>query len=307
MANCRLEMGIDPRIADLRSGSGSQTGTTTPDIERGDVEENAEGEAEEGEEPEGETQSLTCRYKNQRFFLGSEAGADAEAEAEEEQKDLAVGAPGGPKKKLTNQFNFCERAALTYCNPSRSVETQTVPPPRSQFGANVVQWHIYDSYNEDYARQKREKEKEMMKEKKPGLQKHAEMKRGDAKTKATEEFNRKYFQKCQILERMVNQNIFDEIAHDYRYWEDPSDEFREDDGTLLPLWKFTYDKCKKMSVTDICLNTYYFDLYAVCFGSFEFIKQVSEGCVCLFSIKNPSFPEYRSELRTSNELLFFVN
>jgi hypothetical protein len=50
-----------------------------------------------------------------------------------------------------------------------------------------------------------------------------------------------------------------------------------------------------MSVTDICLNTYYFDLYAVCFGSFEFIKQVYEGCVCLFSIKNPSFPEYRSE------------
>lgn len=227
---------------------------------------------------------------------------------------MAVGAPGGPKKKLTNQFNFCERAALTYNNPSRSVETQTVPPPRSQFGANVVQWHIYDSYNEDYARQKREKEKEMLKEKKPGLQKHAEMKRGDAKSKATEEFNRKYFQKCQILERMVNQNIFDEIAHgkccstakssnsftivpftDYRYWEDPSDEFREDDGTLLPLWKFTYDKCKKMSVTDICLNTFYFDLYAVCFGSFDFIKQVTEGCVCLFSIKNPSFPEYKSK------------
>jgi dynein intermediate chain 1, axonemal len=83
---------------------------------------------------------------------------------------------------------------LTFNNPSRSVETQTVPPPRSQFGANVVQWHIYDSYNEDYARQKLEKEKEMLKDKKPGLQKHAEMKRGDAKTKVTEEFNRKYLQ-----------------------------------------------------------------------------------------------------------------
>lgn len=92
---------------------------------------------------------------------------------------------------------------------------------------------------------------------------------------------------------------------DYRYYEDPSDEFREDDGTLLPLWKFTYDKCKKMSVTDICLNTYYFDLYAVCFGSFEFIKQVSEGCVCLFSIKNPSFPEYRSMFKSlANEFYF---
>lgn len=140
----------------------------------------------------------------------------AETEVEADEGSKAVGAPGGPKKKLTNQFNFCERAALTYNNPSRSVETQTVPPPRSTFGANVVQWNIYDSYNEDYERQKREKEKEMLKEKKPGLQKHAEMKRGDAKAKAGEEFNRKYFQKCQILERMVNQNIFDEIAHGKR-------------------------------------------------------------------------------------------
>lgn len=97
---------------------------------------------------------------------------------------------------------------------SQSVETQTVPPARSTFSANVVQWHIYDSYIEDYERQQREKEKEMLKEKKlGGLQKHSELKHTDAKSKATEEFNRKYFQKCQILERMVNQNIYDEISH----------------------------------------------------------------------------------------------
>jgi dynein intermediate chain 1, axonemal len=192
-------MGIDPRLADLRpiSVAGSGTGATTPDLEGAETTENPETEGDEAEEP-GE---------------GSEVGVEPDEPGEEEQKELPVGTPGGPKKKLTNQFNFCERAALTYNNPSRSVETQTVPPPRSQFGANVVQWHIYDSYNEDYARQKREKEKEALKDKKPGLQKHAEMKRGDAKSKATEEFNRKYLQKCQILERMVNQNIFDEIAH----------------------------------------------------------------------------------------------
>lgn len=88
-----------------------------------------------------------------------------------------------------------------------------MPPPRSEFGANVVQWNIYDSYNEDYARIQREKEKEAMKDKKPGLQKVAELKRGDGKNKVAEEFNKRYFQKCQVLERMVNQNIYDEIAH----------------------------------------------------------------------------------------------
>jgi dynein intermediate chain 1, axonemal len=187
------EMGIDPRL-DIKSGS--QTGTTTPDIDR-DTEENEDGTNDDNEEENG-----------------SEGVGEAEGvEGEDELKDMTVGAPGGPKKKLTNQFNFCERAALTYKSPSRSVETQTVPPPRSSFGANVVQWHIYDSYNEDYEQQKKEKEKEMLKEKKPGLQKHVEMKRSDAKTKASEEFTRKYLQKCQVLERMVNQNIFDEISH----------------------------------------------------------------------------------------------
>jgi dynein intermediate chain 1 len=77
----------------------------------------------------------------------------------------------------------------------------------------VVQWNIYDSYTEDFERVKREKEKEALKEKKPALQKQVELKRTDSKGKAQEEYNRRYFQKCQVLERMVNQNIFDEIAH----------------------------------------------------------------------------------------------
>lgn len=68
---------------------------------------------------------------------------------------------------------------------------------------------------------------------------------------------------------MINQNIFDEIAQDYRYYEDPSDEFRDEEGTLLPLWKFSYEKTKKMCVTAICFNTYYYDLFAVCYGSCE--------------------------------------
>lgn len=51
-------MGIDPRIiSDLRSGS--QTGTTTPDLDRGEPEEAAEGEnPEEAEEAEGNFVSL---------------------------------------------------------------------------------------------------------------------------------------------------------------------------------------------------------------------------------------------------------
>jgi dynein intermediate chain 1 len=33
-----------------------------------------------------------------------------------------------------------------------------------------------------------------------------------------------------ILERMCNQNTYDAVAHDYKYWEDAADEFREGRG-----------------------------------------------------------------------------
>ena len=52
-------------------------------------------------------------------------GAEEEGEGEGEHVDEGKGeegdeiVPRGPAKKLTNQFNFCERAALTYINPVR--------------------------------------------------------------------------------------------------------------------------------------------------------------------------------------------
>lgn len=94
------DIGYDPRIAELRSqgASASGTGTNTPDLDVRDKTETPDAEGDE--EPEAE---------------GSEVGAvEPELEVDEEGKVEAVGAPGGPKKKLTNQFNFCERAALTY-------------------------------------------------------------------------------------------------------------------------------------------------------------------------------------------------
>ena len=51
------------------------------------------------------------------------------------------------------------------------------------------------------------------------------------------------------MERMVNQNAENEIYHDFRYWEDKSDEYRnEGDGTLLPLWRFASDKVRSLLV-----------------------------------------------------------
>lgn len=194
------------------------------------------------------------------------------------------------------------------------MSTQTIPPPTATFSANILQWTIFDEYQvlnflltinksvtinqkwaktserfylywqEDYAQQQREKEKE---KKVPLTQKKEEIKK-KAQIESLE-LNNRMLQAAKTLERMVNQNIFDDISQgklliflsqynfwsivcyrtliDYRYWDDPSDEFKAGEGSLLPLWKFSYEKTKKHDITDMCFNTRYYDLFAVAFGT----------------------------------------
>jgi len=96
---------------------------------------------------------------------------------------------------------------------------------------------------------------------------------------------------CKIIERMVNQNTYDDITQDFKFWEDASDQYREGEGTLLPLWKFFNDKAKRKHVTTVKWNPEYGDLFAVGYGSYEFMKQ-GGGMLCLYSLKNPSYPEF---------------
>ena len=57
------------------------------------------------------------------------------------------------------------------------------------------------------------------------------------------------------------------VDADFKYYEDGSDEFRDQEGTLLPLWKFSYDKLNKLAVTGISWSPKYMDLFAVGHGS----------------------------------------
>ena len=54
---------------------------------------------------------------------------------------------------------------------------------------------------------------------------------------------------------------------DFKWWEDVSDEYRDQEGTLLPLWKFSYEGAKKLAVTALCWSPKYKDLFAVGHGS----------------------------------------
>ena len=46
------------------------------------------------------------------------------------------------------------------------------------------------------------------------------------------------------IERMLNQNVDDEIFQDFKYWDDTSDAFHDGEGSLLPLWRFHTQRIK---------------------------------------------------------------
>jgi hypothetical protein len=95
------------------------------------TEEDAEAEKDKTEEEdEGKVDEKQVVKEGEGKQTEGRGGAEEEGEGEEEAEDVsAVPTKKGPEesvhcakggsKKLTNQFNFCERAALTCNNPCR--------------------------------------------------------------------------------------------------------------------------------------------------------------------------------------------
>ena len=53
---------------------------------------------------------------------------------------------------------------------------------------------------------------------------------------------RKMLTAAKVLERMVNINTFEEIAQDFRFYEEPADDVTFPEGSLMPLWRFKMDR-----------------------------------------------------------------
>ncbi|OAF66873.1 Axonemal dynein intermediate chain 1 [Intoshia linei] len=190
-------------------------------------------------------------------------------------------------KKIHNQFNYNDRASQTYNNPLREHGSQTQQPAKTVIADTVNQANIFDAYEKDFMKQKKTKEK---KEKIP-------KKTNDVKKNYNDNQSEdigKVAKAATITERMVNQNTYDDVTMDFKYWEDVSDEYRDKQGSLLPLWKFMSEKSKKMVVTSIQWHPVYNDLFGASFGSFEFRKD-TKGMFMFFSLKNPSYPDYTFE------------
>ena len=157
------------------------------------------------------------------------------------------------------------------------------------YSGSTTQWEIYDAYMKDFAVQQLQNESRSTKSTKKEPKKEPKKDSDEEKVDIMHTTNMAAAAK--VMERVLNQNTNEDITQDFKYWDDQADKFRENEGTLLPLWKFTNEKAKKRNVTSICWNPEYPDMFAVGFGSFDFTKQ-GRGMICCYSLKNPSFPEF---------------
>ena len=73
---------------------------------------------------------------------------------------------------------------------------------------------------------------------------------------------------CSLKSILVFTTACVSLCLDFKYYDDPADDFK-DKGSLLPLWRFRYDKARKVGVTTLCWNPLYNDLFAVAHGSCE--------------------------------------
>eukprot|EP00002_Diphylleia_rotans_P037458 TRINITY_DN8364_c0_g1_i7.p1 TRINITY_DN8364_c0_g1~~TRINITY_DN8364_c0_g1_i7.p1 ORF type:complete len:696 (-),score=147.47 TRINITY_DN8364_c0_g1_i7:274-2361(-) len=227
---------------------------------------------------------------------------DADLQTEEDIANMSTA------KALRNRFNFNERASQTYSNAPKDRTTATEPPPQTEFSATVTQWEIYDAYMIDQERIRIEKEKTKS-SKQTNKDDDGEKDAKDPSQGGPEEIKEvqptknklgmsddvftstSFLRTARIMERMVNQNIYNEITQDFKYWDDPSDQYREAEGSLLPLWKFTFEKAKRRAITAVAWNPQYYDFFAVGYGSYDFMKP-TPGLIACFSLKNPSYPEF---------------
>jgi dynein intermediate chain 1 len=110
----------------------------------------AEKMSRENSQEMEEKQQQQDQAANEAAAAAAKGGDD---EDDEEKKVKGSGSGSGKEKKLTNQFNFSERASQSYNNPSRENGTMTEPPPRINFSSNATQWEIFDAYIEDFEQQ----------------------------------------------------------------------------------------------------------------------------------------------------------
>ncbi|XP_071516735.1 dynein axonemal intermediate chain 1-like [Panulirus ornatus] len=200
--------------------------------------------------------------------------------------------------KQPNPFNFSDRVSRTTYIITKEFIMQTDPPPSTKFAVNVGQEEIYSAYMEDQKIQQQQQREMEDKDRDRGIKKPVLDPIVLTGPEETTLFGYYCYlnlvslrQAAKVLERMVTQNIYDDIAQDFKFWEDGSDEYHPLQGSLLPLWKFRTEESPSFMVADVCWSPINPDLFAAAYTTGDAGEPESVGMLCIYSLKNPDTPE----------------
>ena len=194
--------------------------------------------------------------------------------------DSGVGDNEATVNALRNQFYFNDRSTQTFSAIIRQRGIATSPPPSCDYNVAVTQCVIFDKYVEAIESSKTS----------GGDSGSQALETEGKKSKPDPVYSEKMKLSAKIMERILNLNLDNEAYQDFKFYIDKSDAFKTN-GSLLPLWRFTNEKTKRRQVTCVKWNPGYADLFAVSFGSYEFLKQQAGGSVAIYSLKNIQYPE----------------
>jgi dynein intermediate chain 1 len=207
-------------------------------------------------------------------------------------------------KSMRNQFTFAERNSQTVNPKILSREVSTAKLERHNHSGITHKWEIFDTYvqkyiNEEDAR-KKEEEKNIGKVKK-------ETEREKKLEKNVEPLSRpSLLNTLKLVERQILQILNADSYRMYREWNHPEESSEKKSlAMLLPFPQNT--TVKNRSITAICWNHKYEDLFAMSIGNYSFPKKKEEkldgdersddllekGYILVFSVKNNYYPEMR--------------
>lgn len=188
------------------------------------------------------------------------------------------------RKIQRNKFNYAEMGTQSRPKTILDRAVSTSKPNLLKFTCEVSQASIYKTYLAHAAEGAPDKIKELK------LTVPEDAKRGAA-PKTPIGFSDDFQKRLRIMERMIVQNNNEDKFNDYKYIFTNVPVAKKTDDKLFPLWRFWYEPFKMCNVTCVRWNPKYADLFAVSLGSYQFGKKPPTTGICLFSIKNPSFPE----------------
>jgi len=208
-------------------------------------------------------------------------------------------------RSMRNQLTFAERTSQTLNPPIISREVETLKLEKNNHSGILHKWDIFDKYLSIYIANEEQKKREEMiqnygkvivkEKKKSNEEKGGALSRGSL------------LKTLKFVEKQIMKILNGQAYEYYREWNKEKDVI--DNKQIFMLLAFPHNaNVKNRSVTALCWNPLYEDLFAVGYGSYNFPKKrddkgdenneksddtVEHGYIYVFSIKNNYFPEVR--------------